>query len=395
VKIVVLASLAYSLTNFRGALLSAMVEAGHRVIACAPDENAETRAALRAMGVEFRVIRMQRTGSNPLADMQTLADYVRLLRDERPDAVLAYTQKPIIYGGIAARIVGNIRFHAMCSGLGHVFTDDGEARHSLKRRALRTVVSGLYRIAVARADTVFVFNSDDAAEMCRLGILRDGQRVIQVPGSGVDTGRFGFRPVPAGPPVFLLIARLLRDKGLFEFAEAARLLRPKWPEARFCLLGPIDPNPSGVTLAELAQWNASGGVEYLGETRDVAAFLAQASVFVLPSFYREGLPRTILEALATGRAIITTDAPGCREPIEPGANGFLVPVRDAPALARAMEMFLKDPGLAERMGKRSRQIAVDRFDVDKVNALLLSSMALDRPGARPRRAPPRPVPAGA
>jgi glycosyltransferase involved in cell wall biosynthesis len=376
-KIVVLASLAYSLTNFRGALLQAMVRAGHQVVACAPDENAETRAALAAMGIGFRTIRMQRTGSNPFADLRTLFDYVNLLRSERPDAVMAYTQKPIVYGGIAARIVGDIRFHAMCSGLGHVFTDSGD-HEGPRRRALRSVVSGLYRLAVAKADTVFVFNSDDAAEMRRLGILREGQRVIQVPGSGVDTRRFGFRPVPDGPPVFLLVARLLRDKGLFEFAEAARLLKAQWPHAKFRLLGPLDPNPSGVTLAELAAWNSSGGVEYLGETRDVTPFLADASVFVLPSFYREGLPRTILEALATGRAIITTDAPGCREPIEPGRNGFLVPVRDAPALAAAMARFLAEPGLAARMGQRSREIAVERFDVDKVNALLLSSMALDR-----------------
>jgi glycosyltransferase involved in cell wall biosynthesis len=393
VKIVVLASLAYSLTNFRGALLQAMVRAGHQVTACAPDENADTRAALAAMGIGFRTVRMQRTGSNPLADLQTLSDYVKLLRSERPDAVLAYTQKPIVYGGIAARILGGIRFHAMCSGLGHVFTDSGDHLRP-RRRALRSVVSGLYRLAVARADTVFVFNSDDAAEMRRHGIVREGQRVIQVPGSGVDTRRFGFRPVPDGPPVFLLVARLLRDKGLFQFAEAARLLKAQWPDAKFRLLGPLDPNPSGVTLAELAAWNSSGGVEYLGETRDVTPFLADASVFVLPSFYREGLPRTILEALATGRAIITTDAPGCREPIEPGRNGFLVPVRDAPALAAAMARFLADPGLAARMGQRSREIAVERFDVDKVNALLLSSMALDRHAPPVPRTLVAPVAAG-
>jgi glycosyltransferase involved in cell wall biosynthesis len=146
-----------------------------------------------------------------------------------------------------------------------------------------------------------------------------------------------------------------------------------------------------VTLAELAEWNAGGGVEYLGETKDVAAYLARASVFVLPSFYREGLPRTILEALSTGRAIITTDAPGCREPIEPGVNGYLVPVRDADALGRAMTMFLTDPGLAARMGERSRQIAVERFDVNSVNALLLSSMALDRAEPRPGQPAPRQV----
>jgi glycosyltransferase involved in cell wall biosynthesis len=390
-KIVVLASLAYSLTNFRGQLLAAMVRAGHDVVACAPEDSEETRAALAALGVRYRAVAMQRAGSNPFADGQTLAAYVRLLRDERPDVVLAYTQKPIIYGGIAARIVGGSAFHAMCSGLGYVFTDDGAPSRTLKRRALRGIVARLYRLAVARAATVIVFNSDDAAEMRRLGIVDAAQKVVQVPGSGVDTRRFKAKPIPDGPPVFLLVARLLRDKGLAEFAEAARQVRTRWPEARFRLLGPLDPNPSGVTLAELAQWNASGGVEYLGETRDVVPYLASASVFVLPSYYREGLPRTILEALATGRAIVTTDAPGCREPIEPGINGFLVPVRNAWALADAMAAFLRDPGLAARMGKRSREIAVERFDADKVNALLLATMKLDQgtvvPFVRPR--PPR------
>ena len=380
-KIVVLASLAYSLTNFRGKLLAAMVAAGHEVVACAPGESPETAAALAAMGVRYRAVAMQRADRNPFADARTLWDLIGLLREERPQVLLAYTQKPIIYGGIAARIVGGIAFHAMVSGLGFVFSDHGDASQRASRRVLRTVVSGLYRVAVAKARTIFVFNSDDRAEMRRLRIIRDDHRVIQVPGSGVDIGRFAAVPVPDGPPIFLLVARLLRDKGLAEFAEAARQVRSRYPEAQFRLLGPLDANPSGVTLAELAQWNASGGVEYLGETRDVAPYLAQASVFVLPSFYREGLPRTILEALATGRAIITTDAPGCREGVEPGGNGFLVPVRDADALAAAMTEFLRDPGLAARMGRRSRALAESRFDVEKVNALLLAAMAIDRPAA--------------
>lgn len=373
-KVVVIASLAYSLTNFRGRLLAAMVRAGHDVIACAPDDDPATEASLQAMGVRYRRISMQRTERNPLGDLRTLWDLVRLLRDERPGVVLAYTQKPIIYGGLAARLAGNTRFHAMVSGLGHVFSDDG----GKPRRLLQLLVAVLYRAAVAKAETVFVFNRDDDAEMRRWRILRPSHRVVQVPGSGIDTSRFAVQPLPAGAPVFLLVARLLRSKGLAEFAEAARLVRERFPAARFQLLGPLDPNPAGVTLDELAAWNASGGVEYLGETKDVAPFLARASVFVLPTFYREGLPRTILEAMATGRAIITTDAPGCRETVEPDRNGYLVPVRDAAALADAMVPFLRDPELAARMGARSRQIAEARFDVEKVNALLLSTMELDR-----------------
>lgn len=370
-KVIVVASLAYSLVNFRGALLAAMVKAGHSVIACAPEADAEISAQLAEMGVEYRRIVMRRTGTNPLSDLATLAALVSLVRKERPDVVLAYTQKPIIYAGIAMRLAGHGRYYAMVSGLGHVFTPG--ASSSL----LRAIVSRLYRMAVARAEAVFVFNSDDRGEMLRLGIIDHRHRVVQVPGSGVDIGRFSARLVPDDGICFLMVARLLRDKGLCEFVEAARLLRARGVEARFQLLGPLDTNPTGIGRAEVGAWHAEGLVEYLGETRDVTPFLARATVFVLPSYYREGLPRTILEAMATARAVITTDMPGCREPIVEGVNGFLVPPRDALALADAMERFARDPGLAVIMGAAARRIAEAKYAVAKVNGLLLSTMRLD------------------
>lgn len=376
-KILVLASLAYSLVNFRRDLLAAMAEAGHEVIACAPDDGeARIMAELEGIGVGFRDIPMSRTGTNPFADLRTLSAYVRLMRRERPDVVLAYTQKPIIYGGIAARIAGVGRFFAMVSGLGYVFTDDG----GKPRRRLQRLVAALYRAGVSRAGAVFVFNRDDRAEMLRHGILRPDQKVVQVPGSGIDTRRFQASPVPDGAPVFLLIARLLRDKGLYEYVEAARIVRRARPEARFQLLGPLDPNPAAISRAELDGWIAEGAIDYLGETRDVRPYLQACTTYVLPS-YREGLPRTVLEAMATGRAVITTDAPGCREPVEPNVNGYVVPVRDPARLADAMTKFIDDPALAVTMGAASRRIAKERYDVRKVNALLLAAMELDRGSA--------------
>lgn len=378
-KIIVVASLAWSLVNFRGALLKALADSGADVIACAPEDDPAVTAALAVFGVRYHRIDMQRTARNPFADLGTLRELAALFRAEAPDIVLAYTQKPIIYGGIAARLASSARFYAMCSGLGFVFSNVDTAR----RRGLRWLVSRLYRFAVARAAAVIVFNGDDRAEMLDHGILDNGQRVVQVPGSGIDTTRFAAQPVPAGPPVFLMIARLLRDKGLTEFATAARALKAEYPQARFQLLGPLDPNPTGVSRAEIDAWVAEGAIEYLGETRDVLPYLAAASVFVLPTWYREGLPRTILEAMATGRAIVTTDAPGCRETVEPGHNGFLVPVRDAPALAEAMAEFLRDPGLAARLGKRSREIAEARFEVGRVNAILLATMGIEPQSPQP------------
>ncbi|MFB0612655.1 sugar transferase [Aurantiacibacter poecillastricola] len=373
-KVVVLSSLAYSLLNFRGRLLQAMVDAGHEVIACAPDPNPKVEADLKAMGIRFAVIRMARTGSNPFDDLVTLRDMVALLRRERPDVVLAYTQKPIIYGGIAARIVGGMRYYAMCSGLGHVYS--GEAKGKLA--VLRKIVSVLYRAAVAKADGVFVFNRDDEAEMRRHGILKRGEKADQVPGSGIDLTRFEHKAVREGAPVFLMVARLMRDKGPGEFAEAARIVKRDYPDAQFRLLGPFDANPSGITEAELQQWQDDGLIDYLGSTEDVRPYLADCSVFVLPTYYREGLPRTILEAMATGRAIITTDTPGCRETVLKGENGYLVEPRDAASLADAMRNFCEDPGLAARCGAKSREIAETRFDVEIVNAMLLELTGLDR-----------------
>jgi lipopolysaccharide/colanic/teichoic acid biosynthesis glycosyltransferase/glycosyltransferase involved in cell wall biosynthesis len=373
-KVLVLSSLAYSLVNFRGELLRSMVAAGNEVVACAPDPDPAIETALGKMGIGLRTVAMARTGTNPFADLLTLWGYYRLIRRERPDVVLAYTQKPIIYGGIAARLAGGTRYFAMCSGLGHAFSGgDG-----LRPRTLKAIVSWLYRMAVARAEAVFTFNRDDAGEMRRHGITTDRHAVIQVPGSGIDTAAFARQPVPEGAPVFLTIARLMRDKGLGEFVAAARALRQAGKPARFQVLGPYDSNPTGISPAEIQAWHDEGIIEYLGETRDVRPFLAQSSVFVLPTYYREGLPRTILEAMATGRAIVTTDMPGCRETIFEGenVNGMLVPPRDATALAAAMQRFIDEPDLAERYGASSRRMAETLYDVRKVNAQLLDVMQL-------------------
>jgi glycosyltransferase involved in cell wall biosynthesis len=382
VKVVVVASLAWSLVNFRGALLASMVAHGHEVVACAPEDDPEVREALAAMGVTYRQVPMQRASISPVADLVTLVRMIGLLRRERPDVILAYTQKPIVYAGLAARLASRGRFHAMVSGLGYAFTEGG----GLPRRVLRSGLARLYGAAVRRATSVIVFNRDDRQELMRHGIVTADHRVIQVPGSGIDIDRFRFHEVERGPPTFLLVARLLRDKGLQEFVAAARMVRSMAPQARFRLLGPFDPNPNGISRSELAAWEAEGIVDYLGETRDVAPYMAEATVIVLPSRYREGLPRTLLEAMAIGRAIITTDAPGCRETVD--GNGFLVPVGSVDGLADAMMNFVCDPALATRMGRRSRELAEDRFAVHKVNAKVLDVIGLDHgPAARPGQQP--------
>lgn len=373
-KVLVVASLAWSLVNFRGRLLADMVAAGHEVTAAAPEADPEIFRVLTGMGVGYVQVPMQRASHSVAADLRTLMALVRLIRALRPNIVLAYTQKPIVYSGIAARLAGHTQFFAMVSGLGHAFTDDGGGG----RRLLRGVLARLYRLALGKAQAVIVFNSDDGAEMARHDMLPPGLPVVQVPGSGIDIGRFAQKALPVGPPVFLLIARLLVNKGLREYVTAARILRTEFPGVRFQVLGPPDANPAGLPAAELAGWQAEGVIEYLGETRDVTPYLAAAAVFVLPTWYREGLPRTILEAMATGRAVVTTDAPGCRDAVRDDDNGFLVPVRDAEALADAMRRFIDNPKLATQMGARGRALAETHYDVAIVNRQLLKTLGLAR-----------------
>lgn len=371
-KIVVVASLAWSLINFRGQLLADLVAAGHDVLAVAPEHDADVEHQLAARGVRYQAVAMRRASLSIGSDLAFLASLVALFRRERPTLVLAYTQKPIVYAGLAARMVDGIRFFAMCTGLGHAFSAGG----GMRRTALRWIVARLYRHALHGAAGLIVFNSDDHAEMRHHGMIGDGLPVERVSGSGIDTGRFAAAAVPAGPPVFLLVARLLRNKGLVEYVEAARRIKTVHPEVRFQLLGPFDQNPASISPREIAAWEDEGIIEYLGETRDVAPFFAAASVFVLPTWYREGLPRTILEAMATGRAVIASDAPGCRDAVSEGFNGFLVPVRNAAALATAMQRFVDDPALAGRLGRNARSLAEKQYDVRCVNRHLMTFLGL-------------------
>jgi len=377
-KIVVLSSLAWSLINFRGRLLAELVEAGHDVVACAPDRDDPVVKRLARMGVGFRKTPMRRAGVSPLADLGTLIGYWRLLRAERPDILIAYTQKPIIYGGIAARLAGVSEFYALMSGLGYVFSAQADHRVWLRR-----IVSRLYRAGVRKARAIFVFNGDDRRDMQANGIIGNDHYVVQVPGSGVDLDHFAARPLPPGPPRFVMIARLMYDKGVAEYVEAARIVRAQVPQACFQLIGRAEPdNPTGIAESDLAQWVASGLVEHLPETRDVRPHLANAHVFVLPSYYREGLPRTMLEAIATGRPVITTDMPGCREAVLPGETGWVVPPRDAVALAAAMLEAIQNAGALRTMGEAARHDAEQRFDVTRVNGMLLDVMRLGRGNRR-------------
>jgi len=371
-RIAIVSSSATALVLFRGPLITEMRRRGHRVAALAPDFTDELRAAVAKRGAEPVDYRLDRTGSSLLGDMRSLIQLWRILSRLRPDVVLSHFIKPVIYGTMAASFAGVPRRVAMIEGLGMAFTDTGET--SMSRAALRMLMQFMLRVSLKRADRIIFLNEDDHNELVGTKIA-DPARSTILGGIGLHLDEFPFSEPPVqGPPIFVMIARLLKEKGVFEFVEAARRVRARLPRARFLLVGGADPKPGSPTMEMLRSWVGEGLIEWPGMVDDVRPYLRQATVFVLPS-YREGLPRSTQEAMAIGRAVITTDVPGCRATVEPGVNGLIVAPRDVDALAGAMERLANDTELVAEMGRRSRAMAEARFDVDKVNRRLLELLA--------------------
>ena len=365
-----LASTPKSLVNFRGPLIRDLLAAGHKVSVGAPDIGPEFLDRLQEMGAMVHETPLQRTGTGILADIWYGVRLRRLMARERPDIVLTYTIKPNIWGAFAAARLG-IPSVAMVTGLGYAFTDGGSG--GCKQRLVRGIAQRLYRAATNRNRKVIFQNPDDPKDFLALGCLADQTKIAIVDGSGVDLKHYTRTPLPDAP-VFLMIARLLRNKGVAEYGEAALRVLAEYPQARFLLVGPFDEGPDTVTQAELDRW-VNGGLEYLGPSCDVRTVLEQARIFVLPS-YREGTPRSVLEAMATGRAIITSDAPGCRETVQDGENGFLIPTQDEDALAKAMERAINEPELIVGMAEASWCLARDRYEVGAVNQAVMRHLGL-------------------
>jgi len=371
-KILLIAGLPESLLNFRGPLLRALMAERLQVHVAAPclPASSAIRQELESMGVYVHEVDLKRAGINPFADLLTVYDLWRLMHRIKPDFTLGYTIKPVIYGNIAAWIAGVPRRFALITGLGYAFTGDSGQRSWLKK-----IVQVLYRVALGRGHKIFFQNPDDESLFHSLRIIKSSDRkTVVVNGSGIDVGSFRVVPLPQIPQ-FLLIARLLGDKGVREYVKAATIVRRKHPNVRFGIVGWIDENPDTISEKELQHWIDAGDVRFYGRLNDVKPAIAESSVYVLPS-YREGTPRTVLEAMAMGRPIITTDAPGCRETVENGENGFLVPVKAIDELVAAMLIFIKNPDLIAQMGRRSRQIAEEKYDVNKVNEQMLKAMGI-------------------
>ncbi|MBA3940221.1 MAG: glycosyltransferase family 1 protein [Sphingopyxis sp.] len=345
-----------------------MIRRGHEVHVSSPDLKDAFADHFRAMGAIPHNIELKRTKISFTGDILYYRSIVRLVRKAGIDFVLNYTIKPNIWGSLAAKQAG-ARSASMVTGLGFAFIE----RRGVMRKLTQKVAQGLYRLATDANSHVIFQNPDDRDDFIAAGCLADRTKVIMVNGSGINLDQFVPVPLPE-QPVFLTIARLLHSKGLYELAEASRAVRQALPGARILIAGMFDSGPDAVTRAELDRWVADG-IEYLGLLDDVRPALANSSVFVLPS-WREGTPRTVLEAMAMGRPIITTDAPGCRETTVDGINGRLVPVKDAGTLAEAMIDLGTDDAKRARMGAVSRKVAEDKYDVHRVNASMLDLLGL-------------------
>lgn len=378
-KFLIIASYPASILKFRGALIAALKDKGLEIHIAAPEFNTypDECAQLEALGYTVHDIPMQRTGTNPAIDAKTLLTLYRLMRKIKPDYVMGYTIKPVIYGSLAASLARVPHRFALITGLGYAF--QGAEESNYKKSNLQKLMHQLYSVALTSTHKVFFQNPDDEALFKAMKIIKPSIPTKVVNGSGVNVSEYSVVPFPVEKELpaakFLLIARLLGDKGIREYAQAAAIIKAKYPQAQFDLVGWIDDNPDAIKQSELDSWTAEGIFKFWGKLADVKPAIAACSIYVLPS-YREGTPRTVLEAMAMGRPVITTDAPGCRETVIDDHNGYLVPVKAVNELAEAMEKFIVDPTLITSMGAASRQLAEEKFDVDAVNKVMLAEMGL-------------------
>ncbi|MDG4592270.1 MAG: glycosyltransferase family 4 protein [Defluviicoccus sp.] len=366
-----------NMARFWGWLIRDIIAAGHRVVAIGSDEPGVAQA-ITGLGAEFRPLSLRTTGLNPVRDLKDLGSLAALVRELRPDIVVTHGTKSNVIGVLAAKVARVGEVFVVVEGLGYAFAGGRE----LRRLCLRALLCVLFAGALRFARAILVMNPDDGRVIRRLGLERRSRPVVRIEGTGIDLEEFSYAPPVAGPLNVLMIARLLREKGVVEYAAASQRLRDQGTACRMDLLGPYDSNPGAIDEDQVNAWIAECLINYLGETDDVRPYLRACSILCLPS-YREGLPRTVLEALAIGRPIITTDVPGCRELVIDGVNGFIVPPRDPDALAAAITRFVDRPELLVTMAQASRALAEARYNVGDINPLIMATMGLSAPPSSP------------
>jgi glycosyltransferase involved in cell wall biosynthesis len=367
-KIAVLSSHTSSLFWFRMDMMKDFIKNGHSVIALGSEPEEVWKKRFKEHNIDYRQIYVERNGVNPLKDLKTLRSLISFMKKERPEKIFAYQAKTVVYGSIAAKLNGISEVYPLIAGLGSIFRGNG-----LKNNIVKTIMKIEYWAACQFSKKVFFQNQDDKNEFIHNGLVKDKKTVI-INGSGVNLEKFKPTPLPQ-EPAFLFIGRLIKDKGIMEYLEACKELKAKYPQVRCLLVGPFDSNPSALKPEELTSYVESGIIEYFGEQSDVRPFISQCSTYLLPS-YHEGTPKTVLEAMAMGRAIITSDAPGCRETVIEGLNGYLVKVKDIQGLISKMEYLIYNQDICKNMGEESLKIAREKYNVKAVNQSIMKEMEL-------------------
>lgn len=367
-KIVVISSHTSSLFWFRIDMMKDFIKHGHSVIALGPEPELNWKNKFDEHGILYKQFFVERNAINPLKDLRTYRELKQFIKQEKPDKVFAYQAKTVVYGSLASKANGITEVYPLIAGLGSILRGKG-----FKNKIIKTVMKTEYRLACNASKMVFFQNKDDKNEFIRNGLIKEDKIVI-ISGSGVNLDTFRPEPLP-NAPAFLFIGRLIKDKGVMEYLEACKRVKAKYPEVRCLLVGPYDTNPSALKPEKLHPFIDQGIIEYFGEQTDVRPYLKQCSTYVLPS-YHEGTPKTVLEAMAIGRAIITSDAPGCRETVLNGYNGFLVPIKDVNCLVDRMINLIEDQELNSIMAERSLKLAKEKYDVNIVNNIIMKTMGL-------------------
>ena len=371
--ILIIASYGPSLINFRLNLIKKLISKGYKVSVASPKDrfSDNLQKELKDLGVNINIFSLSSVSLNFFKDCKTILEIFRIIKKSKPNIIISYTAKPVIYTGLVLKYFKKISYFPMITGLGYAFIH----KELIKHKIVKYIITKLYQISLKNSSKIIFQNKDDQSLFLELKIIKDQNTSNVVNGSGVDLNTYPLSDLPS-KPVFLMISRLLVDKGVREYVEAAKIVRSRFSNARFQLAGSLDENPSSITAKELQSWINEKHIEYLGEIKSVQPILRLCKYYVLPS-YREGIPRSTLEALSTGRPIITTDVPGCRETVVHEKNGLLIPARDIASLTNAMIRLLEEKEeVIQNMGKESFLIAKNKFEVNKVNDSLFNIMRL-------------------
>lgn len=378
-KIIIIGNTASMMLNFRSDLLKKLAKKGHEVFAFVSEFQKIELQKLNALGVHVVTYTLNRAGLNPLADLKTLFELKRKIYEIKPDIVFSYFTKPVVYGSLAARLAKTPKIVGMIEGLGSPFTVHKKGQN-LKIKLIKFIQISLYRLVFPFLDKIIFLNKEDPIDLIESNRIYHKKNTVEVLGPiGLDLDNYLYKKWDMNQEItFIFVARLLAEKGVYEYLEAAKSVKLIYPKVSFKVIGGLDlENPYGLSKLELEKLIASGLIDYPGFVNNVSEHIESSAVFILPSYYREGVPRSTQEAMAIGRPVITTDVPGCRDTVVDGVNGFLVPKWDIGSLVEKMCFFIENPEQVNIMGKESYKIAVEKFDVHKVNKKLFKILEIE------------------